>query len=105
MKGPDIWVSMSGLAIVWLAVKLELFWVAVARPVPVIVTFAMTVAVEVPGAYCTVIVQLPDAQAVGAVGSSLETPGPQKAPMMATLPLKLMSVTAQLNEGHDVTNH
>jgi hypothetical protein len=52
-------------------VKLALVCDAVARPVPVIVTFAVPVAVDVPGTYCTVIVQVfpvvPDASTVVAL--------------------------------------
>lgn len=39
--------------------KLGLFWDAVAAPTSISVTWAVEVAVDVPGAYCTVIVQLP----------------------------------------------
>lgn len=42
-----------------MALKPALVWLAVANPVPVAVTSAVAVAVDPPGAYCTLIVQLP----------------------------------------------
>jgi hypothetical protein len=88
-----------------LAVKLAPFSVAVARPVPVIVTCAVAVAVDVPGAYCTVTVQLPpgattkpDAQVppvvekappalptLAIVGAAVNVNGPAFAPVAVLL--------------------